>query len=533
MLAMPRYSTDRDSLRLREMQLRRYPTTTPHLVPVLIDGDPLFVEDYVTFLPQHAPLGVASLASVPLYSQDTIIGALNVGGAIRHTFSETEKALLVAIGNEVGTVIAKLQADEVLKESERRIRELTDALPVVVYEADTTGRITFVNATAFDLFGYTKEELEAGMSIFQLIAPAGLEQARSVFRRRISGEDMGRVEYTALRKDGSTLPISIRAVPLRRNGIFGVRGIIVDITERRQTEQALAWEAAINLAIARLYTPLIAPMSTLEDIALAILDEAKHLTGSEHGFVGYLDPVNRDLITFAITPMMPDEGAIPEQKRPIRFSVNPDGSYPALWGHALTTKKGFYTNAPAAHPASLDIPDEHTPPAQFLAAPALVGGDVVGQIALANPGRDYTERDLEAVERLADVFALAVVRTREEEAIKAALKERETLLKEIHHRVKNNMQIVSSLLSLQAGRATNAEAKALLTAPQSQIKSMALIHEKLYARARFRRLNLLITSRAWSRSCYRCITLLQMRSRSRRTSRISTSAWIQPCRVRS
>jgi two-component sensor histidine kinase len=95
---------------------------------ILIDGGPLFAEDYVTFLPQHAPLGVASLASVPLYSRDTIIGALNVGSTIRHTFSQTEKALLVAIGNEAGTVIAKLQADAsvraALKEKETLLKEI-------------------------------------------------------------------------------------------------------------------------------------------------------------------------------------------------------------------------------------------------------------------------------------------------------------------------------------------------------------------------------------------------------------------------
>jgi two-component sensor histidine kinase len=66
-------------------------------------------------------------------------------------------------------------------------------------------------------------------------------------------------------------------------------------------------------------------------------------------------------------------------------------------------------------------------------------------------------------------------------SVRAALKEKETLLKEIHHRVKNNMQVVSSLMSLQADRATNVEAQAVLTASQSQIRSMALIHEKLYS----------------------------------------------------
>ena len=69
---------------------------------------------------------------------------------------------------------------------------------------------------------------------------------------------------------------------------------------------------------------------------------------------------------------------------------------------------------------------------------------------------------------------------RAEEEIKASLKERETLLKEIHHRVKNNMQVVSSLLSLQAAKAAQPETIETLNESQRQIRSMALIHEKLY-----------------------------------------------------
>src|SRR5450759_4614381 len=122
-----------------------------------------------------AVMGLASHARVPLYHHDVCIGELHVGSLTRHAFSQAEKELLTAVGNEVGTVIAKLQADDALKESEQRFRELTDALPVLVYEADATGRFTFVNAAFFDQSGYKREELEAGMSVFQLIAPADRE----------------------------------------------------------------------------------------------------------------------------------------------------------------------------------------------------------------------------------------------------------------------------------------------------------------------------------------------------------------------
>ena len=326
-----------------------------------------------------------------------------------------ELELLAAI--DIAT--KKHQKERQARLTNSRLREITDALAVVTYETDATGRITFVNATAFDLFGYTKEELEAGMSIFQLIVPADREQARTAFRRREGGEDVDRMEYTVLRKDGSTRPISTLGAPIRRDGaVVGVRGIAVDITERKQADAAVAWESAIKSSVARLYTPLIAPTSSLEDIALAILKEAKHLTGSEDGFVAHIDPSNTDLVVHGLAQMTPEECAIPEEKRQNRFPMGPDGSYPSLWGYALNTKKGFYTNAPATHPASRGTPDGHSLLAQLLAAPALVADRVVGIIELANPGRDYTERDLKAVERLADVYALAAVRTRADERVR-------------------------------------------------------------------------------------------------------------------
>src|SRR5439155_12706664 len=69
---------------------------------------------------------------------------------------------------------------------------------------------------------------------------------------------------------------------------------------------------------------------------------------------------------------------------------------------------------------------------------------------------------------------------RKAESLAAALQEKEVLLKEIHHRVKNNLQIVSSLLNLQADVIKDPKALAFLRQNQDRIQSMALVHEKIY-----------------------------------------------------
>jgi len=72
------------------------------------------------------------------------------------------------------------------------------------------------------------------------------------------------------------------------------------------------------------------------------------------------------------------------------------------------------------------------------------------------------------------------LRANAEKVIKNALDEKTTLLQEIHHRVKNNLQIISSLLYLQVSKTTNKDIISVLLDSQSRVKSMALVHEKLY-----------------------------------------------------
>ncbi|NQU64733.1 MAG: hypothetical protein HQ517_10710, partial [SAR324 cluster bacterium] len=78
------------------------------------------------------------------------------------------------------------------------------------------------------------------------------------------------------------------------------------------------------------------------------------------------------------------------------------------------------------------------------------------------------------------LFNVSIEHKKAEEQIRASLKEKETLLQEIHHRVKNNMNVISSLLALQMNSIDNKIAKEALQDSQNRVKAMSMIHETLY-----------------------------------------------------
>jgi PAS domain S-box-containing protein len=140
-------------------------------------------------------------------------------------------------------ITERKQSDAELRENEKRFRELSELLPEVIFETDEKGTLTFVNHEAYTRFGYSREEFEAGLHAHQMIAPEDRDQARETMRRVMSGEKTGSNEYTALKKDGTTFPIIVNSTPIRRgNKIVGIRGLMVDITERKKVEEILTKE---------------------------------------------------------------------------------------------------------------------------------------------------------------------------------------------------------------------------------------------------------------------------------------------------
>jgi PAS domain S-box-containing protein len=132
------------------------------------------------------------------------------------------------------------RAEEALRESERKFREMADLLPQIVFETDAKGNFTFANRNAFKSTGYTPDDLENGLNVFKIFIPEDRDRGEKNIRRILGGEKLGGNEYTLLRKDGSTFPIIVFSSPIIRGGKpAGLRGVVIDITERKQAEEEL------------------------------------------------------------------------------------------------------------------------------------------------------------------------------------------------------------------------------------------------------------------------------------------------------
>lgn len=150
---------------------------------------------------------------------------------------EDKPRALLGVGRDITD---RKNAEEAFKTSEERFRELVELLPEIVYEVDATGRITFVNRRAFELTGYTREDLEKGMFATELFAPGERERLVESIGRLLEGARPRKNEYLALKKDGTTFPVVANSVPIMRDGkAIGVRGIAFDLSEQRQMEQTL------------------------------------------------------------------------------------------------------------------------------------------------------------------------------------------------------------------------------------------------------------------------------------------------------
>ncbi|RZN36658.1 MAG: response regulator [Methanosarcinales archaeon] len=134
----------------------------------------------------------------------------------------------------------KSQIEKKLKESEAKFRDLTELLPQTVFETDEQGNLTFANHAGFNCFNYTRDDFDEGLTVIQMISSEDRDRAKKNIEKVIKGEHLHDIEYLMRRKDGSTFSAIIYSTPIiHENKHVGLRGVLIDITGRKQAEKRI------------------------------------------------------------------------------------------------------------------------------------------------------------------------------------------------------------------------------------------------------------------------------------------------------
>ncbi len=134
----------------------------------------------------------------------------------------------------------KLKIELAYNKSESKYKDLTELLPQTVWEIDNDGYFTYTNRKGVELFGYNQEEIKKGITIYNIIEKEQHSMIKAGIQKIKEGGKSDGNEYMAITKDKRKFPVQIFTNCIYENGqISGMRGITIDISERKLAEKAL------------------------------------------------------------------------------------------------------------------------------------------------------------------------------------------------------------------------------------------------------------------------------------------------------
>ncbi|MCK5332628.1 PAS domain-containing protein [Candidatus Parcubacteria bacterium] len=125
-------------------------------------------------------------------------------------------------------------------DSEKKYRDLTDSLPQIVFQTDTSGGITFLNENALFLFGYSENDFQKGLRLHDLFIDSEMTNIENYINRIFCSKQSIYREIMARKKNGDTFFVLAHIVPkIKNDKVVGLRGIMMDISKQKRIEKLL------------------------------------------------------------------------------------------------------------------------------------------------------------------------------------------------------------------------------------------------------------------------------------------------------
>lgn len=187
-----------------------------------------------------ADAGIASILIVPLVKDGQLVAAVYAAAGVPRDWSDEDEAALREIGERSWAALARARAEARVLEGERELRQLTDALPVLISHVDAEGRYRFNNRAYEQWFGHPREEIH-GRTVREVVGDQAWQHLAPYVERALGGEAMS-MEQLVDYRDGGERHIHVDYVPrLEPTGRpQGFYALVRDIGEQKRAETALA-----------------------------------------------------------------------------------------------------------------------------------------------------------------------------------------------------------------------------------------------------------------------------------------------------
>lgn len=400
----------------------------------------------------------------------------------------TASPMLDADGMAVGTIVEmrdlsrERQAEQALRDSERRFAATFQQANVAISEVDRDGHFLRVNDRTCQLMGMAREQLLA-TSFPEISHAEHRDEDIRQYRKLWSGESESyRIEKRLIRGDGSVMWVTVTASLVRDEAgtpLYGVRSAY-DITERKEAEAALAEETRLLETINRVGAQLSAELD-LEKLVQSVTDAGVALSGAEFGAFFYnLTSESGESYTLYTLSGVPREAfsKFPMPRNTAVFSPTFRGEG-VMRSDDITQDPRYGQNAPHT-----GMPEGHLPVRSYLAIPVMSRtGEVLGGLFFGHSKAGvFKERAERLVTGIAAQAAVAIDNAhlyKDAQREIAERKQTEARLKlvaaEVDHRARNTLAVIQSITRLSRDEPTKEFKRTL----QGRIDALARAHTLL------------------------------------------------------